>query len=87
MQRPGALARRAARALLRRLVPFVSSRPWMVGLAARVFAMAPSLKRRLRMALTGAPQAIPSEHLRAEQAAVLSDLRQAVRLSQGRDRG
>ena len=68
------------RATARRLVPFVSQRPWMVSAAARVFALAPGLKRRLRHFVSGPVHLQPAEHeLTPSQAAVLVDLRQAVR--------
>lgn len=80
MQSPKAWARAALRAAVRRLVPMVSSRPWLVALASRMFAVAPGLKRRLRhFVSTPAPLGLEESDLTPRQAAVLVDLRQAIR--------
>jgi hypothetical protein len=69
---------RLARAALRRLVPFVSRHPRLVGLAARAFAAFPSLKLRLR-ALASQPLPSVADHLDDAQLRVLLDLRGAAR--------
>lgn len=68
------------RRVMVRLVPIVSSRPWLVALAARVFAAAPWAKHLARR-FVSAPAAktpLPSD-MTAPQAAVLTDLREALR--------
>jgi hypothetical protein len=69
---------RLARAIVRRLVPFVSRRPTLVALAARAFIAFPSLKLRLR-ALASRPLPAATSQLDDAQLRVLIDLREAVR--------
>ncbi len=68
------------RRVIVRLVPFVSSRPWLVALAARVFAAAPWIKPLLRhMVSSPASKAVLPSEMTPLEAAVLTDLRQASR--------
>lgn len=68
------------RGLIVRLVPFVSSRPWLVALAARMFAAAPWVKHFLRHAVSSpASKSVLPSAMTPLQAGVLTDLRQAVR--------
>ncbi len=69
------------RTWVRRLVPVVSSRPWLVAIAARVFARMPSLKHRVRNMMSGPVQLPPAPvecALGAAEAGVLADLKDAV---------
>lgn len=70
--------RRAVRAGVRRLVPIVSTRPWLVALASRVFAYFPSVKLRLqRVMAQPLPAGTRVEELSDAQLRVLIDLRDA----------
>jgi hypothetical protein len=70
--------RRAARAAVRRLVPIVSARPWLVALASRVFALFPSVKLRLqRMMAQPLAGGARTEELTDAQLRVLIDLQDA----------
>ena len=68
----------AARGAVRRLVPIVSTRPWLVAAASRVFALFPSVKLRLQRIMA---QPLPSgtrvDELTDAQLRVLIDLRDA----------
>ena len=72
------------RRAVRHAIPFVSSRPWLVSMAARAFAMSPSLKYRVRRIMTPTSAAGQFRAARGEralsgaEAAVLSDLRDAI---------
>jgi len=68
------------RAVVRRLVPFVSRRPALAAIAGRLFGLMPSLRRRVRH-LVSAPAALPrsERNLSAEEAGALSDIRRALR--------
>lgn len=67
------------RALVRWLVPIVSTRPWMVKLAARAFGRFPTLKLRLRR-MVSQPVVAPAQtrNLDDAQMRVLIDLREAM---------
>jgi hypothetical protein len=80
-------ARPFVRALMVRLVPIVSSRPWLVALAARVFARAPWLKHLVRHFVSTPPasQVLPSD-MTPLQAGVLSDLQEALQRVHGAQR-
>ena len=70
--------RRAARAAVRRLVPFVSTRPWLVAWASRLFARFPSVKLRLqRVMARPLPSGVRTQDLTDAQLRVLVDLRDA----------
>ena len=75
-----AFAKRIVRGVVRRLVPIVSRRPWLVGLAGRAFVVFPTLKLRLRH-MVSQPVAVPEQHLALDdaQTRVLLDLQDAVR--------
>ena len=67
------------RAVIRRLVPFVSRRPALAAIAGRLFGVMPSLRRRLRH-MVSAPAALPRSErsLSPEEAGTLADLRRAL---------
>ena len=67
------------RAVVRWLVPIVSTRPWLVKLAARAFARFPTLKLRLRR-MVSQPVVAPTQtrHLDDAKMRVLIDLREAM---------
>lgn len=70
--------RRAARAAVRALVPVVSTRPWLVALASRVFSLFPSVKLRLqRVMAQPLPSGTRAQELTDAQLRVLIDLRDA----------
>lgn len=82
MATPKATLKALLRAVIRRLVPFVSRRPWLAAIAGRVFASMPSLRHRLRnMVSMPAPLPRSEQGLTASQAAVLSDLRAQIRIA------
>ena len=68
------------RAVIRRLVPFVSRRPALAAIAGRLFGVMPSLRSRLRH-MVSAPAALPrsERNLSPEEAGALVDLRHALR--------
>jgi hypothetical protein len=72
------------RAIMRRLVPFVSRRPRLAALAGKLFGVMPSLRHRLRN-MVSMPAALPRSErsLTAEEAGVLVDLRHALRTIHG----
>ena len=75
------------RAVLRRLVPFVSKRPFLAAMAGRLFGIVPSLRHRLRN-MVSMPAVLPRSErsLTPEEAGVLVDLRHALRASHRRRR-
>jgi hypothetical protein len=77
----------AARAAVRRLVPVVSTRPWLVALASRAFALFPSVKLRLqRIMAQPLPSGARAQQLTDAQLRVLIDLRDAQETARGRGR-
>ena len=85
---PGAAVLRAAlRAVMRRLVPFVSRRPLLAAWAGKLFGVMPSLRHRLRN-MVSMPAALPrtDRDLTPAEAGVLSDLRHAIRTQHGAPR-
>lgn len=82
MATPKATLKAMLRGVIRRLVPFVSQRPWAVVIARRLFASTPWLRHRLRnMVSMPDPLPRPEQGLTASQAAVLSDLRAQIRIA------
>lgn len=75
-----AAAKALLRAVIRRVVPFVSRRPRLAALAGRLFGVLPSLRHRLRN-MVSMPAALPRSErsLTPEEAGVLVDLRHAIR--------
>ena len=68
-----------ARAAVRRLVPIVSTRPWLVTLAARTFSLFPSVKLRLqRIMAQPLPAGARAAELDDAQFRVLMDLQDAI---------
>jgi hypothetical protein len=75
------------RAVMRRLVPFVSRRPRLAAIAGKLFGVMPSLRHRLRN-MVSMPAAMPRSErsLTPEEAGVLVDLRHALRTIHGKRR-
>ena len=72
------------RAVIRRLVPFVSRRPRLAALAGWLFGVMPSLRGKMRNMVSGSAMLPRSERsLTAEQAGVLVDLRHELRRAHG----
>lgn len=80
MPSPRTAARTFLRAVIRRLVPFVSKRPRLAAMAGRLFGVMPSLRHRLRN-MVSMPAALPRSErsLTPEAAGVLVDLRHEIR--------
>jgi hypothetical protein len=74
-----AVSKTLLRAVIRRLVPFVSRRPFLAAIAGRLFGVMPSLRHRLRN-MVSAPAVLPRSErtLTPEQAAAVVDLRRAL---------
>lgn len=82
-------AKALVRGAVRRLVPIVSQRPWLVAIAARAFVVVPSLKLRLRRMVSVPEAAIPITHERRltdAETRVRMDLRAAAALRAERNR-
>lgn len=75
------------RAVMRRLVPYVSRRPRLAAVAGKLFGVFPSLRHRLRN-MVSMPAAMPRSErsLTPEEAGVLVDLRHALRIAHGKRR-